>query len=426
MYKVYNAIVKEWILLKRDLFGLIIIFMMPIILILTITPIQYSIESKDDQAQIPILLINEDDGELSKEMLAKLETENNIKFIDEVKGKPFSLEEGKKVIENGRQKVMLVIPEGFSANAQNKIDDNIARILSQVIPGYEEEVSTGKEIEIGEIQIFFDPIITGNIKSDIRSSIKQITSEMETEMIYKSFENEFEADLSFMMEEELVNFKEQTLDLDKTNLTPSPIQHNMPAWALFAMFLIVVPLSINMVKEKNQGTYIRLKTLPVSSLQLIASKIIVYLIVCVIQFYLMLLVSIYVFPMMGMPALQVSGKMFYLFIVAVFSGLAAVGFGVLIGTVAKTLEQSAPFGSTAVVILAAIGGLWFPVYAMSESMQKVARISPMNWGLEGFYHVLLRDTSFISILPYLSLLLLFFILNIVIAVIYEKKVNTQI
>ncbi|HTO39089.1 MAG TPA: ABC transporter permease [Brumimicrobium sp.] len=426
MYKIYNAIVKEWILLKRDLFGLIIIFMMPIILILTITPIQYSIESKDDQAQIPILLINEDDGELSKEMLAKLETENNIKFIDEVKGKPFSLEEGKKVIENGRQKVMLVIPEGFSANAQNKIDDNIARILSQVIPGYEEEVSTGKEIEIGEIQIFFDPIITGNIKSDIRSSIKQITSEMETEMIYKSFENEFEADLSFMMEEELVNFKEQTLDLDKTNLTPSPIQHNMPAWALFAMFLIVVPLSINMVKEKNQGTYIRLKTLPVSSLQLIASKIIVYLIVCVIQFYLMLLVSIYVFPMMGMPALQVSGKMFYLFIVAVFSGLAAVGFGVLIGTVAKTLEQSAPFGSTAVVILAAIGGLWFPVYAMSESMQKVARISPMNWGLEGFYHVLLRDTSFISILPYLSLLLLFFILNIVIAVIYEKKVNTQI
>ena len=66
MYKIYNAIVKEWILLKRDLFGLIIIFMMPIILILTITPIQYSIESKDDQAQIPILLINEDDGELSK------------------------------------------------------------------------------------------------------------------------------------------------------------------------------------------------------------------------------------------------------------------------------------------------------------------------------------------------------------------------
>ena len=426
MLKVYNAIMKEWILLKRDLFGLIIIFMMPIILILTITPIQYSIESIDDQAQISILLINQDEGELSKDMLAKLEMENNIKFINEVKGKPFSLEEGKKLIEKGTQKVMLVIPEGFSANAQNKIHDNIARILSQVIPGYETEVSTGEAIEIGEIQIFFDPIITGNIKSDIRSNIKQITSQMETEMIYKSFENEFEADLSFMMEEELVSFQEQTLDLDKTNLTPSPIQHNMPAWALFAMFLIVVPLSINMVKEKNQGTYIRLKSLPVSSLQLMLSKIIVYLIVAVIQFYLMLLVSIYVFPMMGMPALQVSGKMFYLFIVALFSGLAAVGFGVLIGTVAKTLEQSAPFGSTAVVILAAVGGLWFPVYAMSESMQKVARISPMNWGLEGFYNVLLRDTNFISILPYLSLLLLFFIINIVIAVIYEKKVNTQI
>ncbi|MCO5269005.1 MAG: ABC transporter permease [Brumimicrobium sp.] len=422
MFKVYHAILKELILLKRDIFGLIIIFLMPVILILTITPIQYSIETKDDQSKISILLINNDKENLSKELLKQLEEENNIKFIEQINGQTLTETSGKEAIEQGKQKVLMIIPADFSKNAQLKIDQNIAKILSQVAPIFEGEISD-EEIVVKEVQIFFDPIISESIKSDIRTNINRITSEMETAMIYKSFEREFEADLSFMMEDELIRFNEQTLDVDEDAIAPSPIQHNMPAWALFAMFLIVIPLSINMVKEKNQGTYVRLRTLPVRPIQLMASKIIVYLLVCMIQFYLMLLVSIYIFPLMDLPALEIEGKLVYLTIVAFFSGLAAVGFGVLIGTFAKTLEQAAPFGSTSVVVLAAIGGLWFPVYAMSESMQKVASISPMNWGLEAFYNVLLRDTNLVLLAPYLLFLSVFFIINILISIFYEKKVN---
>lgn len=423
MYKIINAILKELILLRRDIFGLIIIFLMPIVLILTITPIQYTIENKDEQAEMPILLIDKDKAALSTELLHQLEEENNILFIQEYKGKVLTEELGKELIEKGKQKVLMVIPPDFSSNAQAKIDFNIARILAQVLPETDEENEI-IAVDIDDIQIYFDPVITEKIKNDIRNTITRITSEMETKMIYQSFENEFDADLSFMMEGELIHFKEVTLDVHEDK-TPNPIQHNMPAWALFAMFLIVIPLSINMVKEKNQGTYIRLKTLPISTLQLMSSKIVVYLLVCMIQFYLMLLVSIYVFPLMDLPALEVEGKLIPLSIVAFFAGLAAVGFGVLIGTIAKTLEQAAPFGSTAVVVLAAIGGFWFPVYAMSENMQMVASISPMNWGLEAFYNVLLREMNFMNISPYLSLLLLFFVVNIAISVIYEKKIGTN-
>jgi ABC-2 type transport system permease protein len=34
------------------------------------------------------------------------------------------------------------------------------------------------------------------------------------------------------------------------DIMPNSVQHNVPAWALFAIFFIVVPLSINLVKEK--------------------------------------------------------------------------------------------------------------------------------------------------------------------------------
>ena len=49
------------------------------------------------------------------------------------------------------------------------------------------------------------------------------------------------------------------------------------------------------------------------------------------------------------------------FFVATSATLAAIGLGVLLGTLCQTQEQSAPLGATLTVILAAIGGVWIPV-----------------------------------------------------------------
>ena len=199
------------------------------------------------------------------------------------------------------------------------------------------------------------------------------------------------------------------------------MQHNVPAWSLFAIFFIVVPLSINIVKEKGQGTQIRLITNPVPYAVLIAGKTTTYLIICMIQFLLMVAIGVYVFPYLNLPVLDVSGKMTLLLVVALFSGLAAIGFGILLGTIAKTQEQSAPFGATSVVILAAIGGVWVPVFAMPKMMQYISHISPMNWGLNAFYDVLLRNGGLLEILPEIIFLFLFFIITISLAILYDKK-----
>ena len=106
---------------------------------------------------------------------------------------------------------------------------------------------------------------------------------------------------------------------------------------------------------------------------------------------------------------------------AVFAGFAAIGFGILLGTIAKTQEQSAPFGATSVVILAAVGGVWVPVFAMPKIMQVIAGISPMNWGLNAFYDVILRNATFLDIIPEISYLFLFFIAMISISLFYDEK-----
>jgi ABC-2 type transport system permease protein len=179
-----------------------------------------------------------------------------------------------------------------------------------------------------------------------------------------------------------------------------------------------------MVKEKTQGTFVRLRTNPVSYLTVLGGKTLVYLSVCLVQFGLMLAIGVYFFPSIGLPALDISNKAPLLFLVAIFAGLAAIGLGLLLGTIARTQEQSAPFGATFVVILAALGGVWVPVFVMPRFMQVLSNLSPMNWGLNAFYDVFLRDAGIMDIIPETSLLFLFFIITTSISILYYERKNT--
>jgi ABC-2 type transport system permease protein len=246
-------------------------------------------------------------------------------------------------------------------------------------------------------------------------------SQIETKSIYATFQEQLGEGSESFEQKSFISFKEIVPRVNDKEIIPNSVQHNVPAWTLFAIFFIVLPLSINIVKEKTQGTFVRLRTNPVSNSIVLAGKTVTYLIICMIQFYMMVAVAIFLFPHLGLPSLHVQGHLFMMGVVALFSGFAAIGFGILLGTIAKTQEQSAPFGATSVIILAAIGGVWVPVFAMSKAMQIIAASSPMNWGLNAFYDVLLRNGSLLDILPEISLLFLFFIITTTIALLYDKK-----
>ncbi len=152
-------------------------------------------------------------------------------------------------------------------------------------------------------------------------------------------------------------------------------------------------------------------------------KIITYSVICLLQFALMLLIGRFLFPLLGLIEFNPGHQLIEMFVIALFSGLAAIGLGILIGTVAETQEQTAPFSAILVIILAALGGVWVPTFIMPEFMQKISALTPMNWGLSAFYDVILRNSSFSSILWNLAYLLLFFGLTQIIAIMYHNKKN---
>ena len=419
MHKLWASTYKEMLLLIRDIGGIAILFIMPLLLLIVITLVQDSTFKTISDVQIPVLLVDNDKGEVSKNIIENLSESNSFEIL--LKN---SEEEAKEAVFAGKYQLAIVIPENLSTSLQKKVDQNVEGILSKF--GLEEDtlVSVKEKISQKEVRLYFDPATQVSFKSSVKNGIDKMISKIETQSIYKTFQNELGEETEPIFDtENFIAFKEIHLTKDNEEIIPNSAQHNVPAWTLFAIFFIIVPLSINLVKEKNQGTFVRLRTTPVNYATVLGGKTVVYLVVCLIQFTLMLLVGIYLFPAIGLPGLDVSGKLPMLYLVALFSGLAAIGLGLLLGTIAETQEQAAPFGSTLVVILAALGGVWVPVFVMPKFMQLISNISPMNWGLEAFYDVFLRNVRFAEILPEILLLLLFFLTTIVIAIIYNQREN---
>ena len=87
--------------------------------------------------------------------------------------------------------------------------------------------------------------------------------------------------------------------------------------------------------------------------------------------------------------------------------MAATSYGLLIATYFKTPQQALSFGSISVVMLAAIGGIWVPVFVMPQVLQNISIISPLNWGLNVFNDLFLRGASISEIMPGLLKLLTF-------------------
>ena len=422
MHKLLASTYKEFLLLTRDIGGIAILFIMPLVLIVTITLIQDSTFKTVNESKIPILLVDNDKGTISETILKGLQESNSFEVI--LKEKETI---AKELVFKGDYQLAIVIPENLSSDLNKKVTQNVERILAEF--GLEDESSDApKKVEIPkkEVNLYFDPATQLTFKSSVKNGIDKMISKIETQSIYKAFQEQISDDEAAVVfdTDNFITFKEimPKGDGDK-ELIPNSVQHNVPAWTLFAIFFIIVPLSINMVKEKSQGTFVRLRTNPVSYATVLGGKSIVYLMVCVIQFVLMLLIGVYLFPYLGLPVLDISGRLGLLFIVTIFSGLAAIGLGLLLGTVANTQEQSAPFGATFVVILAAMGGVWVPVFVMPKTMQVLSNFSPMNWGLNAYYDVFLRNSSFIEIVPEITTLFLFFIATTVISIIYNEKKN---
>jgi ABC-2 type transport system permease protein len=182
--------------------------------------------------------------------------------------------------------------------------------------------------------------------------------------------------------------------LRSTSLVPlTSVQQSVPAWLVFAMFFVALPVSTLLIGERQQGTLDRLRSLAVPPLLLVLGKLVPFYLVHMLQVAAMLAVGRWVVPLFGGDALSLAVAPGALLLVASATSIAALGLSLLIASLARTAEQATIAAGGTNIILGALGGVMVPKQVMPAAMQSITKLSPMGWGLDAFVDVFARQST---------------------------------
>jgi len=423
-HKLWATIKKETLILIRDKVGLSILFIMPMVLILVMTLIQDSAFRTLNEKGVPIVLVDNDKDTLGISILDGLKKAAMCDLRDSIDGKPATTESAKKAVAEGQFLIGIIIPEG----ATKAIRKNVSGLISETLPIDSLVINPATANDSINITLFIDPVTKKSFITTVTSNLHEFISTVKTKIMFQTFSKQIaqiipdtsSAPKNTYAKSQIINYKEVYSSDIVGEIMPNAVQHNVPAWTIFAMFFIVIPLTGSVMKEKKEGSAFRLHTMPTSYLMLINGKVIVYVIVCMLQFILMLSVGLFILPLFGLPMLQLGNSLLGIFIVGLATSLAATGYGVMVGTIAASEQQGAILGSLSILLLSALGGIWVPTYIMPEIMRHISTLSPLNWALEGFYKLFFRGSDAIGVLIDSSKLFLFFIGTMAIASIINR------
>jgi len=426
MFKLWCTIRKDAIILFRDKVGLLLMFVMPIILVLVITSIQNSTFELVNENKIPLLVCNKDTAHTSVEFIEAL---NQIGMfeITEVSNS-LSTKSLKTLMHEKDALIAIVIPTTFSSSISKKTIDVSSKALQEF--GLNED-TISKKTSLTQplpIELIYNPVLQQSflqsINGALTSAIQIIEGKKLVQQLYTTLnEKPMPENLQMEILQKNISIEEVPAAKDGSKTIPNATQHNVPAWTIFAMFFIVISLGGSIVKEKLSGSFVRLKTLPTSYLTALLSKQLTYLAVTLAQVFVIFSLGIWVFPYIGLPALNLPTDLFGLLIVSLLCGWAAISYAICIGTFAQTQEQANGFGAVSIVILAAVSGILVPSFAMPQSFAVVMKLSPLYWCLESYYGLFLERGSLRDILESTLPLLAFIIIIQGITLIGLKKKN---
>jgi ABC-2 type transport system permease protein len=153
-----------------------------------------------------------------------------------------------------------------------------------------------------------------------------------------------------------------------------------------------------LLQERQNSTFQRLMTMPVSRAQLLGGKALARFTMGMLQYAVAFGVGF---------ALGVNfGDSFIglvLLMVAFVICVTALTF--LFGTFVTTEQQAGSVSTLIALTLAPLGGAWWPLEIVPDFMQKIGHLSPVAWVMDGFTELSFRNGTFSDvIIPILVLL----------------------
>ncbi|MDD5099337.1 MAG: ABC transporter permease [Syntrophales bacterium] len=379
LIKLLYALKKEFRLITRDVQTVTILFVMPAVFIMIMSLAMRDLFELHSSVSINVLAVNRDTGKNADAFVKAIEGLPTFKF--HLLEKDATTERIRKRMFAEDYKFALIIREGtsaFVAGESGEGGDKPLELLVNPSVNVQTQMVLKGALEKNLAKLRQDVLIDhlGGILQAAGIDVKKLKADNESpiELRYAHMEG-------------------------RSSKVPSAVQQSVPAWLVFSIFFIVIPLSNTFISERGQGTLMRLKSMNVSRISLIVGKMIPYLLINVMQAVVMIMIGMYIVPLFGGTALTLGSSPGGLALIAISVSFSAISFALLIASLARTTEQATTIGAVLNIIFGALGGIMVPTFVMPRFMQDLANLSPMAWGLEGFLDIFLRDGRAGDVLP---------------------------
>ena len=87
--------------------------------------------------------------------------------------------------------------------------------------------------------------------------------------------------------------------------------------------------------------------------------------------------------------------------------VASAAFGVLLASMVNNVRTASAAGVLVSLVLAPIGGSWWPLFITPPFMQSLARLTPHGWANDGLNRLMLFGAEFSDVLPSMAALVVF-------------------
>jgi ABC-2 type transport system permease protein len=387
MMKLLYTLKKEFLLITRDIHAVTVLFIMPAVFIMIMSLAMRDLFELHNTVHINVLVVNRDAGKKSEEFLKAIKELPAFKF--HLLEKDVATEKMKAQMLSRDYKFALEIGGNFSA--------------------FVEDIEKAENLK--PLSLFVNPAVNLQTQMILSSALDGRLAKLRKDAFIDRIGEVLAA--AGIDEKKLKAAEESRVEVQyvykeaRVVKVPSAVQQSVPAWLVFSMFFIVIPISNTFISERGQGTLMRLKSMNVSWLSLIIGKMVPYLFVNAIQVILMILIGVYAVPLLGGTPLTIGDSLGGLALIAASVSFSAISVALLIASLARTTEQATTIGGVLNIIFGALGGIMVPKFVMPGFMQEIARLSPMSWGLEGFLDIFLRNGNVSDVLPESLSLLIF-------------------
>jgi ABC-type multidrug transport system permease subunit len=161
---------------------------------------------------------------------------------------------------------------------------------------------------------------------------------------------------------------------------PSGYAQSVPGMmTMTVLMMTVIYGAVLLVVEKREGMLRRQSSLPVSRRQIFAGKVAGRMLVAGAQIAVLVAAGRLLFGISwgGSPA----GLLLLLFSYA----FAVAGLATLAGALAATIEQASGVGWLLSMVLAGLGGCWWPAEIMPDWLRAASHALPTAWAMDGFH-----------------------------------------